>query len=85
LEIVSTIPNNISVGIALPWTGAPLHLASEDVRSRFSADLNVSLTLLYNKDDRTCDDADAHAPFLLADYYNTKALNRCVVVIGAGQ
>jgi hypothetical protein len=85
LEIISVIPFNISVGVALPWTGAALQLAFESVREEFSSDLNISLTSLYDKDDRTCEETDAHAPVLLADYYNTKAANHCATVIATGK
>jgi hypothetical protein len=74
------MPYNVSVGSALPWTGAVLQLALENMQNEFSKDLNISLTLLYNKNDRTCGDAEAEASRLMADYYYTKAENRCVVV-----
>ena len=85
LEIISTIPNNISVGVALPWSGSALKISTEHARKVFAGDLNITLTLLYNTDDRTCDDTDSAAPLLLADYYYTKSQDRCVVNIGSGR
>jgi hypothetical protein len=85
LEMISIIPYNLSLGVALPWTGAALQVAADNVRSRYSATLNLSVTLLYRNKDRTCEDANANAMLLLTDYYYTQAFNRCVTVIASGQ
>ena len=85
VEVISTIPYNISVGVALPFTGAALQVAVEAVNDQFAGDLNISFTLLYNKADTICDYADVNALLLAAEYYNTKARNRCVAFINSGQ
>ncbi|OQV17624.1 hypothetical protein BV898_08249 [Hypsibius exemplaris] len=83
LEIISIIPCNISVGVALPFTGAALRVAEDAVNAEFLGRLNLTVTLLYQETDRVCEDTDAHAPLLLAEYYNKKALGRCVAVVGS--
>jgi hypothetical protein len=85
IEIISIIPYNLSLGVALPWTGAALEVAAESVRSQYSTTLNLSVTLLYRNKDRTCEDTNANAMLLLTDYYYTQAFNRCVAVIASGQ
>ncbi|OQV13611.1 hypothetical protein BV898_12154 [Hypsibius exemplaris] len=52
LEVISTIPNKIPLGSALPITGVALQLAAEDVADTFRGDLNLTVTLLYNDPDR---------------------------------
>jgi hypothetical protein len=85
LEMISIIPYNLSLGVALPWTGAALQVAADNVRSQYSATLNLSVTLLYRNKDQTCEDTNANAMLLLTDYYYTQAFNRCVAVIASGQ
>ncbi|OQV22822.1 hypothetical protein BV898_03256 [Hypsibius exemplaris] len=84
LELISTIPYNISLGVALPWTGAGLDLGQESVRRRYaSSGLNLTVTFLYRPEDRSCDDANANAMLLLTEYYNRRAANRCVAIISS--
>ena len=85
VNFVSIMPKSLPIGGALTWTGAPLDLAAELVRSRFAGTLNLSVTLLYREDDRKCEDADARAPLLLAEYYYKHAANQCVAVMAASK
>ncbi|OQV12895.1 Atrial natriuretic peptide receptor 2 [Hypsibius exemplaris] len=85
LELISTIPLNVAVGIALPYTGASLDVAQTTVNARYaSSNLNLSVTLLFNRSDTTCDNSDINGPLLLTEYFNTRAYGHCAAVIVSG-
>ena len=86
VEVLSTIPNNLPIGVALPVVGAAVEVAVDDVNAQYVGLLNVSVTFLYNDADRICDDTDANAPILLAKhYYKSSAAGRCTAVLVAGE
>ncbi|OQV12918.1 hypothetical protein BV898_12839 [Hypsibius exemplaris] len=85
LELISTIPLNVSVGIALPYTGASLDVAQTTVNARYASNnLNLSVALLFNRSDTTCDNSDINGPLLLTEYFNTRAYGHCAAVIVSG-
>ena len=86
VEVLSTIPNNLPIGVALPFARAAVDAAVDDVNAQYAGHLNVSVTFLYNDADRICDDTDANAPILLAEhYYRSSAAGRCTAVLVAGE
>ncbi|OQV12897.1 Atrial natriuretic peptide receptor 1 [Hypsibius exemplaris] len=83
-ELISTIPFGVHVGVALPATGAGLDIAQTAVNSRFAEDLNLTVSLVYNKNDTICDDSDEAAAGLAAEYYQTRSFNRCAAFTNSG-
>ena len=85
VEVLSTIPNNLPIGVALPVVGAAVEVAVDDVNAQYAGHLNVSVAFLYDKDDRICDDTEAHAPIVLAEYYYKRNVSsRCSAILLAG-
>ena len=83
LEFISILPQSLPVGGALPWTGAAMDLALESVNRRFGATLNLTVTRLYRKEDRTCEDSEAYIPGILAEHYYTRVFGQCVAVMAS--
>ena len=85
VEVLSTIPNNLPIGVALPVVRAAVEVAVDDVNAQSVGLLNVSVTFLYNDADRICDDTEAHAPIVLAEYYYKRNVSsRCSAILLAG-
>ncbi|OQV12890.1 hypothetical protein BV898_12812, partial [Hypsibius exemplaris] len=84
LELISTMPLNVPGGFALPNTGAALEVAQSTVNSQYSFNLNLSVTLLFNRSDTICEIADVNGILLLTEYFNRRAFDRCTALIVSG-
>ncbi|OQV12894.1 hypothetical protein BV898_12816 [Hypsibius exemplaris] len=84
LELISTIPLSVAGGFALPNTGAALDVAQSTVNSQYSFILNLSVTLLFNRSNTICEIAEINEIFLLTEYFNTQAFDRCTALIVSG-
>ncbi|XP_055351658.1 atrial natriuretic peptide receptor 1-like [Paramacrobiotus metropolitanus] len=83
VQLVSFLPYNVPSTISLPFTGSALTLALQKVNHEYAEFLNISLATLFEKSDKTCADASATMPAIVADYYYGHARNYCIGLIGA--
>lgn len=85
LEIVSLLPKSISIAPSLTWTEPAFRFAVDMVNRRYAPLINMSLKLIFNTSHKTCYDADAENPTLLAAYYYRQREDRCLAVTGVGK
>jgi hypothetical protein len=85
VSVIAVLPNAKSP-VALPYLGAPIELAVEDVNRNFKNHLNLTLHFLSLMDlPRGCADAQQEEMRLVAEFYYKRPRSKCSVIIGTSK